>query len=206
MLARDVMSHPAMTVHTSTSCTAAAQLLVENGFTAAPVIDDDDRLVGIITEADLMRGRVPPDPRRRDPYQTARYGRRPPSTVAAAMTTPVESVTPGADIADAARIMLDEHLRCLPIVDGLTVVGVITRRDLLRAIITHDDKALTADIVNRLAALDRPDRWNVSVQAGVADITDHVDDAEDRTAAERIASSTPGVVHATAHYETSDPF
>lgn len=50
------------------------------------------------------------------------------------MTSPVESLTPGADAADAAEIMLDERIRCLPIVDGHGVVGVITRRDLLGAV------------------------------------------------------------------------
>ena len=122
------------------------------------------------------------------------------------MTSPVESLTSGADVADVARMMLDEHIRCLPIVDGLTVVGVITRRDLLRAIVAHDDAKLTADITQRLSSFDRPDRWNISVQAGVADITDYLDEPGDLAAAQRIADAIPGVVHATVHHETSDPF
>jgi CBS domain-containing protein len=49
------------------------------------------------------------------------------------MTSPVESLTPGAEAVDAARIMVDERIRCLPIVDGRHVVGILTRRDLLEA-------------------------------------------------------------------------
>ena len=63
MEAREVMSRPAVTVSTSASIADAARVLIERGFTALPVVDDDDRLVGIVTEADLIRDRVPADPR-----------------------------------------------------------------------------------------------------------------------------------------------
>jgi len=134
MLARDVMSSPVVTVRSWTPLAAATSLLVSNGFTAVPVIDDDDRLIGIITEADLLRDRVPPDPRRTGGNAPDDRGQRRPRTVGEVMSTPVESLTPGADIADAAHIMIDERIRCLPIVDGHHVVGIITRRDLLRVI------------------------------------------------------------------------
>ncbi len=137
MRAREVMSHPVITVQISTSITAAAQLLVANGFTAAPVLDEDDRLVGIITEADLIRGALPSDPR-----VQARWNLNwlPHGVVGDLMSTSVESLTPGANVADAARMMIDERIRCLPIVDGLTVVGVITRRDVLRAALGGERK------------------------------------------------------------------
>jgi CBS domain-containing protein len=137
MRAREVMSHPVVTVQMSTSIKAAAQLLVNRGFTAAPVLDDDNRLVGIITEADLIRGALPSDPRIQ-----ARWNLNwlPQGTVADVMSTLVESLTPGADVADAARMMVDERIRCLPIVDGVNVVGVITRRDVLRAALGGERK------------------------------------------------------------------
>ena len=64
MLARDIMTRPVISVGTGTSVAEASRLLVDRGFTAAPVVDDDGRLVGIVTEADLLRGRIAPDPRR----------------------------------------------------------------------------------------------------------------------------------------------
>lgn len=135
MLIRELMSSPAVTVSWASSVEHAADVLRGRGFTALPVIDEEGHLVGIVTEADVLDGRVPPDPRRRgsaepDPTRRRRAGR----TVADVMTTPVESLTPGADAADAAAIMLDEGIRCLPVVDGHAVVGVVTRRDLLGAI------------------------------------------------------------------------
>lgn len=135
MLIRDLMSSPAVTISWASTVEHAASVLRSRGFSALPVIDEDGRLVGIVSEADVLDGRVPPDPRRRGPSgpNPVRPG-CPGGTVADVMTTPVESLTPGADAADAAEIMLDEGIRCLPVVDGHAVVGVITRRDLLRVI------------------------------------------------------------------------
>src|SRR5438270_6785063 len=65
MRARDVMTSPAITVTPGTTVKEAATLLAVNGFTALPVLDDDDRLIGIVTEADLVRDRFPYDPRYR---------------------------------------------------------------------------------------------------------------------------------------------
>jgi len=49
------------------------------------------------------------------------------------MTTPVESMTPGADVTQIVDMMLDKNIDWLPIVDGHTIVGVITPADLFRA-------------------------------------------------------------------------
>lgn len=135
MLIREIMSSPAVTVSWASSVAHAAGIMRDHGFTALPVIDEDGRLVGIVSEADILDGRVPPDPRRPRPDRRPDPARRRRGdTVADVMTTPVESLTPGADAADAADIMLDEGIRCLPVVDGAAVVGVITRRDLLGAL------------------------------------------------------------------------
>ena len=128
---RDVMSSPAITVTMDSDIVDAATILVGAGFTALPVVDDDGALVGILTEADLLRNRIAPEPRGELRPPTHHRNRATP--VMSVMTTPVESLTPGADAADAVRIMLDERIRCLPVVDGTGVVGVVTRRDLLRA-------------------------------------------------------------------------
>jgi len=132
MLVRELMSSPPVTIDSASDVANAAETLRRHGFTALPVLDDDGRLIGIVTEADLLDGRVEPDVRRGRP-ERPRHLRRG-DTVGEVMTSPVESLTPGADVADAVEIMLDERIRCLPVVDGRHIVGVITRRDLLRAI------------------------------------------------------------------------
>ncbi len=132
MKARDAMSSPVLTVPTAELVDRAAALLCENGFTSLPVVDDDGRLVGIVTEADLIRVQLPAQPQWRAsaPVADTRPAGR---TVGEVMTTPVESLTPGADVADAARMMVDQRIRSLPIVDGHGVVGILTRRDVLRS-------------------------------------------------------------------------
>lgn len=143
MLAREIMTSPVVTVGPLMPIPEVARLLADRGFTALPVVDDDGRMVGILTEADLLRFPLPPDPRRQHHWLPDR--RNPaPRTAADVMSTTVESLTPGADVADAARMMVDEHIRCLPIVDGAGLVGVITRRDLLRCALVRD--AAVADV------------------------------------------------------------
>ncbi len=200
MLVRDVMSHPVVTVTTSTTVTDAERLLCSRGFTALPVVDDGN-LVGIVTEADLIGDREPrARAHGRHEYPSA------PEFVGDVMTTPVQSLTAGATLADAARIMVDDRIRCLPIVDGHGVVGIVTRRDLLRADLADEDQALADAITRQLAEVQTPARWRVSVEAGVADIEDYGTDASTRDRAARLASQVPGVVEVHAHHQTPDPF
>ncbi len=203
MRAREIMSSPVVTVPTTMSVEAAAELLVHWGFTALPVVDEGGRLVGIVAEADLIRNRIPPDPRIGVIAVRGRSHR--PATVASVMTTSVESLTPGADVADAAQMMLDEHIRCFPVVDGTGVVGVITRRDLLRAAVIHDDQQVQGEVNARLDRLDGSGRFRATVQAGVVDIEDFQGDPADRQLAEKIASAVPGVVATQSHHQTCDP-
>ena len=63
MRAKDLMTYPVITVRPETPAKEAARLLASHGFTALPVVDVDDIVVGIVSEADLIRGRVLPDPR-----------------------------------------------------------------------------------------------------------------------------------------------
>jgi len=206
MEAREVMSRPAVTVSTSASIADAARIMVERGFTALPVVDDDGRLVGIVTEADLIRDRVPADPRVH--HWRVRSTPASPETVPVGwvMTCPVESLTAGADVADAARIMVDERIRCLPIVDGYGVVGILTRRDVLRAAVARNDRDMEVEIIRQLSGMDNPDRWQVAVQAGVVDIEDSGTDTIDRALASRLAGEVPGVVRVQTRHHTPDPF
>lgn len=201
MQARDVMSHPVITVTPTTTSVDAARLLCSHGFTALPVVDGTT-LAGIVTEADLIGDQGGPGRRTQGRPDT------PPGAVLVrdVMTTPVESLTPSANLADIARIMLDARIRCLPVVDGLRVVGVVTRRDLLRAGLAHTDQELADEITRQLARVDTPNRWRVSVESGVADIEDYGSDTRIRDRATRLASEVPGVVQVHARHQTPDPF
>jgi CBS domain-containing protein len=134
---RDMMSTPAVTLRGWMKTADATTVLVDNGFTAAPVIDDRGDLVGIVTEADLLRDRLRQnDSTQATEHDTSSIG---PVTVADVMTTPVHSIQVNATAGDAARLMLRRHLRSLPVCEGHQVVGVVTRRDLLRGAGTPAD-------------------------------------------------------------------
>lgn len=193
MRARDVMSSPVVTVTTGTTVKQAAELLAGNGFTALPVLDEADRLIGIVTEADLVHDRFPRDARYRSAHPD--YDSEPvPRTrrVGEVMTSSVTGMGAGADVVDLVTVMLDQRIRTIPIVDGMTVVGIVTRRDLLR-VLARDDNEIATDIRHRLSHYGRAGRWTVQVHDGTAAITDEFDDATDRHVAAVVAESVPGV-------------
>lgn len=204
MRIRDIMVHPVVTVRATAPAAEAAQMLVRNGFTALPVTDDDGNLIGIVTEADLLADNLAGLGSGSGP--ASRHGRASAITVAQAMTSPVESLTPGAVAVDAARIMVDERIRCLPIVDGHSIVGIVTRRDLLRAGLTQQDALIADAVQSQLAAFSDPGRWTVYVRAGAVRIEDYVDDPDDRATAKRLAETVPGVAEVTVTHCTPDPF
>lgn len=201
MRARDIMTTPVTTVRVDTPIKEAAGVLAQNGFTALPVVDDD-RLIGIVTEADLVRDRVPRDPRALchpvDQLVTTTTTR-----VGEVMTTAVVAMGPGTDVAVLARALLDAGHRSMPIVDGSRVVGIVTRRDIVR-VIARDDHTIAEDVRRRLAIYGGDRRWRVEVHDGVVDIGDQFDDETDRHVATVLAEAVPGVVRATAFAARED--
>ena len=203
MLAKDVMSQPVVTVRPDTDIAEAGRLLTRLGYTALPVIDGDGGPVGMVTEHDLLRGRVPHDPR----LHPAPQPHLPDSTVGAVMSVPAECVTPGTDVADVAHIMVQQRIRAVPVVDKDRLVGIITRRDILRAAIGRTDVELTEAVREALATLDDdPDRFTVWVTGAVAEVEDHRPDPKTDVVAERVVRTVPGVVDATVEYQPIDPF
>ncbi|WP_436498370.1 CBS domain-containing protein [Actinokineospora sp. HUAS TT18] len=196
MRAKDIMSSPVVTVTEATPVKAAATLLAARGFTALPVVDDDGRLVGIVTEADVVRDRIPPDPRSLV-HPGARPARAVPPTVGAVMSAPAVTLGPGADVAALAAALLDAGRRCVPIVDGDKLVGIVTRRDLVR-VIARDDETIARDVRHRLETYGGPGRWRVEVRDSVVTIADEFDDATDRHVAHALARAVPGVVEVVA--------
>jgi CBS domain-containing protein len=166
---RDVMTREVVSVGTDTSTRTAAEIMAERGFAAVPVVDDANRVIGIVAEADVLRDRLPQDPRlhlRREPGSAP-----PPMLVGGVMTARVRTVLITADVADVARIFLDEQLRSVPVVDGERLVGIVSRRDLLRTLVRSDDQV--RHDVHRLVEsyTQRFDSWQIEVTEGVVTLT-----------------------------------
>jgi len=138
MRARDVMTSPVITLRPNAPVHAAAALLCSHGFTSAPVVDPAGALVGIASEADLMRGRIVRDGSVVPP--------EPDSTVREVMTTAPAAMRPEDDLADVVARMLDARTRSVPIVEDGKLMGIVTRRDVLRVVARRE---LTSDDVSR---------------------------------------------------------
>jgi CBS domain-containing protein len=201
MRARDIMTTPVAAVRPEVHVKEAAAVLAANGFTALPVIDDGDRLVGIVTEADLVRDRIPLDPRARC-HPGEALATVDTTTVGEVMTSPAVAMGPGTDVAVLAKTLLDAGYRSMPIVDGSRLVGIVTRRDIVR-VIARDDRTIAEDVRHRLEIYSGHQRWEVEVHDGMVTIGDQFDgdqgDVEtDRHVATVLAEAVPGVVRATA--------
>jgi CBS domain-containing protein len=197
MRARDIMSTPVTTVRPRTGVKEAAALLATNGFTALPVVDDNERIIGIVTEADLVRDRIPRDARALCHPGATTTAVPVTTTVGEVMTSPVVGMGPGTDVALLATALLEARHRSMPIVDGGRLVGIVTRRDIVR-VIARDDATIAKDVRHRLDIYGGESRWQVAVHDGVVTIGDDFDDETDRHVATVLAESVPGVLRATA--------
>ncbi|HTK66390.1 MAG TPA: CBS domain-containing protein [Pseudonocardia sp.] len=127
MRAADVMTSPVITIPELTPIPAAAALLASHGFTSAPVVDSRQRMVGIVTESDLVRGRIAPEGAPAGSVGLA-------STVSGVMTPDPLCGRPDDDLAEVVWLMQDGSVRSVPIVRDDELVGIVTRRDVLRVI------------------------------------------------------------------------
>lgn len=123
MLIGEIMRPRPLTLREDMDVMAAIHLFVENQISGAPVLDAEDRLVGILTERDCMHVVI----------EASYYG-EPGGRVAEFMTQPVETVEESADVLDLARRFRDGKYRRYPVIRDGHLVGLISRRDVLAAI------------------------------------------------------------------------
>jgi CBS domain-containing protein len=118
---RDVMTRQTITVGSSEPVTLAAELMLAHRHTALPVIDRERRLVGIVSEADILTSPVT--------APSAAGGSS--GTVAAVMTRKPITVDAGATVGQARALVVDQGLRTVPVLEEGRLVGVLSRSDLV---------------------------------------------------------------------------
>jgi CBS domain-containing protein len=179
---RDVMASPVVTVAPGAALKEVASLLVERRINAVPVVDAGDRLIGIVSEADLLS---------LETGQVAAAGGTPPHSAGEVMRQSVYTLTGDTDATAAARLMLRHRLKSVPVVDGDRVVGMVTRRDLLR-LLARSDEDIRADLERRVAQeLEALRQAVVDVRDGVVTVDA---DGPCRQLVEQLARTVPGVV------------
>ena len=194
MLVKDVMTRPAITVGLNTSIKEALALLDEHAITALPVVADHDHVVGVVSEADLIRDGIPPDIRRHLAYAPAELRTLPPHIVSEVMNAHPITVSPDGDLQDAIELMTTTAIKSLPVVDhNGRVVGVVSRRDVVHVLARPDHLlAAEADDLFRRLGLD----WLVDVRDGVAFVSGPVIDHESALATSAVGT-IPGITGVT---------
>lgn len=146
MRVRELMTSNVITVAPDTPITRIISLLSGQAISGVPVLEGD-RLVGIISEADLLMREKP----LHTPAAIAFLGavlmvedsdrtyqdlkKHVGATAQDVMTSPVLTIDPEAEVAEAAKLMLDRNVNRLPVVADDRMVGIVTRKDLVRALL-----------------------------------------------------------------------
>lgn len=190
MKAVEIMSAPAVSVTARTSARRAANILSEHGFSALPVIDHIGALVGVVSEADLIRDRVAAAASGGD--AVAAPDHHPAQTVGEVMTSPPDFVDHTASLEDIAAAMTSGHRRSIPVVDGTRLVGVISRSDVLR-FLARGDAQLALHIRRRLQEFGDRERWSVNVTDGDVTVLDDAINPSDHPAVQAAVEKVPGV-------------
>lgn len=172
MKVREIMTSPVVTVSPGTPFKEVLVTLVEAGVSGVPVVDDEGRLVGIVTEADLIPKEACPG-RRRALAALAdvlsghgnRWLRKARGTSASdVMTTDVLACGPDDDLRAVAREMGARRVKRMPVVDEGVLVGIVSRHDVLAAF-DRPDEGVAADVERTLASdPNRPDDMHVEVR------------------------------------------
>ena len=173
---KDVMSTHVIAVREMASFKEIAIRLREQRVSAFPVIDDDNKVIGVVSEADLLtkealEGTVP----RTLQSLTRQRVRSQVKAVTAAdlMTKPAVTIGPGEPVSHAARLMFDKRVKRLPVTDDDgRLIGIVTRSDVLSVYSRPDadiQREITQDLILCTFLCD-PGRFTVTVKDGIVTI------------------------------------
>ena len=172
----DVMTRDVVAVRKDAQFKDIVRVMRAGRFSALPVLDDDDRVIGVVSEDDLL---VREGSRAADGGSRflVRHGERVKAgglAAAGLMTRPAITIRPDAGVAEAARTLHSRHLRRLPVVTGDgRIVGVVSRADLL-GVYDRPDAHIRTEIVEQVIesefVLDRL-AFTVTVESGVVKLS-----------------------------------
>ena len=189
MLVRDVMTTPAITVRDTATVKEATILLDRHAITALPVVDRDGRLVGVVSEADVIRDLVLPDQRVHENL-LALDDQPAVSRVADVMSAHVLTATSDTELAEAVELVTSTAVKSLPVVDDGRLVGMMSRRDVVCQL-ARADEVIEAQVDDLVRQVGRD--WLVDVADGIVAI-DGPEDEADRRLARALSGSVAGVV------------
>ncbi|MBC8414114.1 MAG: CBS domain-containing protein [Nitrospira sp.] len=144
LTAKDIMTEEVITVKSEASVEELARLLIEHKISGVPVVNESNHIVGIVTENDLIkknkRFHIPTIIRLFDAYFLLDSDKveddikkMVAGTVGEICTNDVVSITADTTIEDIATIMAEQHIHLLPVLNGLNVVGIVGKADVVKS-------------------------------------------------------------------------
>jgi CBS domain-containing protein len=180
----DLMTKEVVRAGLDTTFKEIAKLLAQYGITAVPVVDDGDRPVGVVSEADLLHKGVRA------------------ITAEGLMTSPVVVARPRWTVVEAARVMESHHVKRLPVVDDAgRLIGVVSRSDLLRVFLRGDSairEEIQGDVLTRTLGL-APYSVTVHVIDGCVTLNGAIEGESLLPVVERLCRGVDGVVEVRSH-------
>jgi CBS domain-containing protein len=201
----DVMTRTAVAVGRDAPFKDVVALMDQWKVSALPVLEGEGRVIGVVSEADLL---LKEEFRDSDPdrfvqrERLADLAKAGGVTAQELMSTPAVTVHADATLGEAARIMARRRVKRLPVVDGVGMLeGIVSRADLLKVFLREDEELteeVRREVVDRLFPLSA-DHIQVEVTEGVVTLTGWIDGTALVPVAERLARAVEGVVDVHCH-------
>ncbi|MGE0260583.1 MAG: CBS domain-containing protein [Alphaproteobacteria bacterium] len=210
----DIMTHPVITVTAETTVAEAAELMIGHRISGLPVVDAAGEVAGIVTEGDLLRRAETGTERRRARWLefliapgrlASEYAHANGRRVGEVMTDTVVSVGPDDAVADLIDLMERRRIKRVPVIDQGRLVGIVSRANLVRALVRNlprpenasgiPDAAIRDLILVEIAKQPWGPRASVDVRVenGVVELHGAVTDDRERPALRVLAENVPGV-------------
>lgn len=203
MKVKELMTTEVRTVTPETPLKEVASILAGGGISGLPVCDGDGRVVGVVSEADILYKEQARRRRRSGPFawftDAAAYDAVVKGAARSAgetMSEPPVTIGPERSVAEAARLMIERGVNRLPVVRGEELVGIVTRADLVRAF-TRSDGEIAAEIreeILKRALWIEPETISVEVADGEVTLAGQLEGRSDAELLRTLVGRVPGVV------------
>jgi CBS domain-containing protein len=212
MNAADVMVSNVITVRSDTSLSEIADILLKNRISGVPVVDDAGRVIGIVSEGDLIHRVEVGTEHRRSWWLELLCGKRVLAqefvkaharTAADLMTHPVVTVSPDTPLSDLACLLDKHRIKRVPVTDGGKLVGIVSRANLVQALFRPRQDAqgqttANSELRDKILAQLRLEPWwpsdvNVVVNDGTVELYGFVESQVEKDAVRVAIEEIPGV-------------
>lgn len=225
MNAADIMTRDVLTMHGETSVLDAARTMLRHRVSGLPVVDWTGKLIGVVTEGDLMRRAETGTQHQRSHWlelllgpgraaadYTAAHARK----VSEVMTDRVISIAPDTPLEQAVGLMERHKIKRLPVVEKGRLVGIVSRSDFLRAYTDKAEQEAAApatdeEIRSRIEAELNRQSWapraamQIAVKNGIVELTGSITDERERGALRVLCENVAGVKSIVDHLAWVDP-